>query len=155
MTVGAKTVPATCFVDILGTHHNPLLTGNKPLRMVCRCATLDTDCQGLGDVLGKRQQLRDRLERLAEVVGRVEPSRAARPDPALADVLFEMGPVVTRWVQEQAGVRWQIIQDFPDYYYPHAPGTVAQGRYLEPELFEGARVLIPRMVRWPSGHCCL
>ena len=59
-------------------------------------------------------------------------------DPALADVLFEMGPIVTRWVQEQAGVRWQIIGGFPDYYFPHAPGTVAEGRYLEPELFEGA-----------------
>jgi len=56
----------------------------------------------------------------------------------LADVFYEQGPVAAKWVQEQAGVRWQLIKDFPDYYYPHAPGTVATGRYLEPELFEGA-----------------
>lgn len=61
-------------------------------------------------------------------------------DPALADTLFEMGPVVAQWVQEHAGVQWRIIKEFPDYYYPHAPGTVAHGRYLEPELFEGAQL---------------
>jgi 3-oxosteroid 1-dehydrogenase len=61
-------------------------------------------------------------------------------DPDLARVLFEMGPIVSQWVQEQAGVKWQLIKDFPDYYYPHAPGTIAEGRYLEPELFEGAQL---------------
>jgi len=53
------------------------------------------------------------------------------------DVLFEMGPVVAKWVAERAGVKWQIIDDFPDYHYPHAPGTVGHGRYLEPALFDG------------------
>lgn len=53
------------------------------------------------------------------------------------DVLFEMGPVVAKWVAEHAGVQWQIIEDFPDYHYPHAPGTVGHGRYLEPALFDG------------------
>lgn len=59
-------------------------------------------------------------------------------DPALADILFTMGPKVAQWAQESCGVQWQIIQNFPDYYYPKAPGTVAHGRYLEPVLFEGA-----------------
>ncbi|MDP6932313.1 MAG: FAD-binding protein [Myxococcota bacterium] len=59
-------------------------------------------------------------------------------DPDLARVLFELGPVVARWAQDQAGIPWRIIRDFPDYYHPHAPGTVGHGRYLEPELFEGA-----------------
>ena len=61
-------------------------------------------------------------------------------DKDLADVFYEQGPVAAKWVQEQAGVRWQIIADFPDYYFPHAPGTVGHGRYLEPELFEGAQL---------------
>ena len=59
-------------------------------------------------------------------------------DPELAKVIFDMGPVVAQWVAENAGVAWKIINNFPDYYYPHAPGTVAHGRYLETELFEGA-----------------
>jgi 3-oxosteroid 1-dehydrogenase len=59
-------------------------------------------------------------------------------DPALARTLFETGPEAARYFGEKAGVRWKIIKGFPDYYYPTAPGTVAHGRYLEVELFEGA-----------------
>ncbi len=61
-------------------------------------------------------------------------------DEALQQILFEMGPKVARYVEERAGVRWKIIKDFPDYHYPHAPGTAASGRYLEVELFEGAQL---------------
>jgi 3-oxosteroid 1-dehydrogenase len=61
-------------------------------------------------------------------------------DPELQKILFETGPVVARYLEEKAGVRWKIIKDFPDYHYPHAPGTVAAGRYLEVELFEGAQL---------------
>ena len=59
-------------------------------------------------------------------------------DPALAEVLFREGPRVAQWVEETCGVQWQLIDDFADYHYPKAPGTVATGRYLEPALFEGA-----------------
>lgn len=55
----------------------------------------------------------------------------------LASLLFETGPVAARWLEEHAGVRWKTIKGFPDYHYPHAPGTVAHGRYLEVELFDG------------------
>ena len=58
-------------------------------------------------------------------------------DPELAKVLFERGPEVAQWVEEVAGIPWRIIDDFPDYHFPKAPGTVAEGRYLETELFEG------------------
>jgi len=55
-----------------------------------------------------------------------------------ADRLFTLGPQVARWAARVAGVRWRIIEGFPDYHHPHAPGTVAEGRYLEPELFSGS-----------------
>ncbi|HTJ42371.1 MAG TPA: FAD-binding protein [Kofleriaceae bacterium] len=61
-------------------------------------------------------------------------------DPELAKILFETGPVVARWAEEKAGVRWKVIDQFPDYHYPHAPGTVPHGRYLEVELFDGAQL---------------
>lgn len=61
-------------------------------------------------------------------------------DPELAKILFETGPVVARWAEEKAGVKWKVIENFPDYHYPHAPGTVAKGRYLEVELFDGAQL---------------
>lgn len=57
--------------------------------------------------------------------------------PEHAAVLLAQGPLAARHAHEQWGVKWQIIHHFPDYYYPTAPGTVAHGRYLEAELFEG------------------
>ena len=60
-------------------------------------------------------------------------------DRTLAERLFVLGPQVAKWVAEH-GVKWRLISDFPDYHYPHAPGTRATGRYLEPELFEGAQL---------------
>lgn len=58
-------------------------------------------------------------------------------DPQLAKSLFSRGPKVAKWLGEHAGIPWKIIKGFPDYHYPHAPGTAAAGRYLEVELFDG------------------
>jgi 3-oxosteroid 1-dehydrogenase len=59
-------------------------------------------------------------------------------DPELQRVLLDTGRVAARYFEERAGVRWKVVKGFPDYHFPHAPGTVAAGRYLETELFEGA-----------------
>jgi 3-oxosteroid 1-dehydrogenase len=58
----------------------------------------------------------------------------------LARIVFDTGRIAARYLEEKAGVRWKTIPDFPDYHYPHAPGTVAHGRYLEVELFSGAEL---------------
>jgi|SoiMethySBSTD1v2_1073268.scaffolds.fasta_scaffold01557_9 3-oxosteroid 1-dehydrogenase len=62
---------------------------------------------------------------------------AGYADAELQANLLAVGPVAARYFQEKAGVRWKLIADFPDYYYPTAPGTLKAGRYLEPELFDG------------------
>lgn len=55
----------------------------------------------------------------------------------LQSILFAKGREAARYLGTEAGVRWKIINDFPDYHHPHAPGTVGGGRYLEVELFDG------------------
>jgi 3-oxosteroid 1-dehydrogenase len=62
---------------------------------------------------------------------------AGYADPALTEILVDTGLVAVRYLEEKAGVRWKIIKGLSDYHYPRAPGTVAAGRYLEVELFEG------------------
>jgi 3-oxosteroid 1-dehydrogenase len=62
---------------------------------------------------------------------------AGYADPARTALLADAGLVAVKYLEERAGVRWKIIQGFPDYHYPRAPGTVAAGRYLEVELFDG------------------
>ncbi len=58
--------------------------------------------------------------------------------PELQASLLDVGPRAAEYFQEKAGVRWKIVAGFPDYHFPHAPGTVASGRYLETELFDGS-----------------
>jgi 3-oxosteroid 1-dehydrogenase len=41
--------------------------------------------------------------------------------------LLDVGPIAAKYFQDRAGVRWKIVAGFPDYHYPHAPGTVASG----------------------------
>ena len=79
-------------------------------------------------------------------------------DPKLQATLLDKGPVAAKYFSEKAGVKWKIIKNFPDYHYPKAPGTLAKGRYLETELFDGNQLgewkdkifLSPHM---PNGIC--
>lgn len=73
-------------------------------------------------------------------------------DEELARILLERGPEVARWAEEVCGVRWKTIKDFPDYHYPHAPGTAAHGRYLEVELFSGASLGEWQKRTWQTPH---
>lgn len=61
-------------------------------------------------------------------------------DLSLMDRLLEFGPQAAEYLEREANVRWKVIRGLPDYYYPAAPGTLAQGRYLEVEPFEGSRL---------------
>ncbi|MGH7294254.1 MAG: FAD-binding protein, partial [Polyangiaceae bacterium] len=58
-------------------------------------------------------------------------------DTEMQRVLLDTGRTAARYFEEKAGVRWKIVKGFPDYHHPRAPGTVAAGRYLETELFDG------------------
>lgn len=57
--------------------------------------------------------------------------------PEMLDKLLNTAPGVFEYFEKKAGVKWKYIKDFPDYYFPHGPGTVKEGRYLETELFDG------------------
>lgn len=63
---------------------------------------------------------------------------AGYADRELQATLLDTGPVAARYFEEKAGVKWKTIRGFPDYHFPKAPGTIAEGRYLEVELFRGA-----------------
>lgn len=56
--------------------------------------------------------------------------------PHLEKWLDTMNEAV-RYFGEKAGVRWKACEGLPDYYYPHVPGTLASGRYLSVDIFDG------------------
>ncbi len=59
-------------------------------------------------------------------------------DDEMTQILMDTGQEAAQYLEERAGVKWKTIKGFPDYHYPHAPGTVRHGRYLEVELFNGS-----------------
>jgi 3-oxosteroid 1-dehydrogenase len=61
-------------------------------------------------------------------------------DPALQKKLLDAMLPAIEYFEKEAGVRWIAVRDLPDYYYPEAPGSVAEGRYLCVELFDGAQL---------------
>jgi 3-oxosteroid 1-dehydrogenase len=73
-------------------------------------------------------------------------------DEKLAEKLFRLGPQVAKWMADKAGVKWQVIEEFPDYYYPTAPGSAPSGRYLECELYDGHRLGDWRKLSYTTPH---
>ncbi|HEY3364125.1 MAG TPA: FAD-binding protein [Symbiobacteriaceae bacterium] len=62
---------------------------------------------------------------------------AGHNEDDLTRCYVENSPVAARYFAEKAGIRFKIIKDFADYYYPEGPGAKPQGRFLEVEPFPG------------------
>jgi len=58
----------------------------------------------------------------------------------MLEKMYETAHEAFPYLEKEAGIKWRYIKDFPDYYYPHVPGTLPEGRYLEVALFEGAQL---------------
>ena len=63
-----ETVPAARLVGALRAQQHAVGAVHQPLRVIGGIAAHHADRARLGDVLGDRQQLRHRLERLAEII---------------------------------------------------------------------------------------
>jgi len=51
------------------------------------------------------------------------------PDEELLVSWLKGAPEAVRYLEERAGIKWQIVRGYPDYYYPRAGKP--EGRYLE------------------------
>jgi 3-oxosteroid 1-dehydrogenase len=59
-------------------------------------------------------------------------------DPEMIEDYLVHGPIALRFFEEHAGLRWSIIKDFADYYYPIHEDAVREGRFIEVQPFPGA-----------------
>lgn len=69
--------------------------------------------------------------------GYIEATSAGLHDPRMARNYLVHARTALRWFEENAGVGFVAIEDFPDYYYPNAPFSHANGRYVESAPFDG------------------
>jgi 3-oxosteroid 1-dehydrogenase len=71
-----------------------------------------------------------------------------RSNETLTRTVLTNGLEAARYFEREMGLRLHLL-DFPDYYYPSAPGSLAKGRYLEPDPVDPdeVRAVFPRLRR--------
>jgi 3-oxosteroid 1-dehydrogenase len=52
-------------------------------------------------------------------------------DPAMIRSYAVHSPIALKYFEERIGVRWAIIPDFSDYYWPQHEDSVREGRFIE------------------------
>lgn len=77
-----------------------------------------------------------------------EPSKL---DEAAMDQWITEAPRVLEDLERRKAMRWEIIRDFPDYYYPQTEGSKPQGRYLAAAPLDGSLLgeLRPKLLYSP------
>lgn len=90
----------------------------------------------------------------AETTQYLEFLSAGLNDPEIRRSYVERGDEVVRFFNERAGLALEVIRGLPDYYYPKAPGTKSEGRYLEVAPIARAELgeLADRVVISPHGN---
>lgn len=73
---------------------------------------------------------------LEEGLAYIEATSAGLGDELQARNYLVHARLVVKWFEENAGVGFAMIPDFPDYYYPKAPHSHSDGRYIESAPFE-------------------
>lgn len=69
----------------------------------------------------------DDAVRYVEHLARREP---ALHDPAATREWLHGAREAARWFEDRGAIGWDVIPDYPDYYFPDAPGSRPTGRYL-------------------------
>ncbi|WP_181383783.1 FAD-dependent oxidoreductase [Streptomyces sp. NWU339] len=61
-------------------------------------------------------------------------------DEKLQRSYAERGNEVIEFLREKAGVEFMVVRNYPDYFFPKAPGSKAEGRYVEVAPFRASRL---------------
>ena len=73
-------------------------------------------------------------------------------DSALCERWIRSAAGAAQWLEERGAIRWEVIPDYPDYYYPTLPGSRAAGRYLTGAPFDGHQLGESRALLHVSPH---
>lgn len=76
-------------------------------------------------IADSREETLEYLEHLAQGLG----------DPKLREAFVDRGNEVIDFLTDRIGVPFQVVEDYPDYYYPALKSGKAGGRYLEVRPF--------------------
>ena len=65
---------------------------------------------------------------------------ASSVDAAMCERWIRGAADAAAWLEAVGAIRWELIADYPDYYYPRLPGARAAGRYLTGAPFAGGQL---------------
>ena len=65
---------------------------------------------------------------------------ASSVDASLCERWIRGAADAAAWLEDIGAIRWELIPDYPDYYYPQLPGARAAGRYLTGAPFAGRQL---------------
>lgn len=93
-----------------------------------------------GNHVAERLGIEDSVADTVEYVRAAAKRDETSVDLALCRTWLQGAADAARWLEERGVIQWQVIPDYPDYYYPTLPGSRAKGRYLTGAPFDGRRL---------------
>ncbi len=98
--------------------------------------------------LGLEDSVADTLAYVQAAAGR----DASSVDAALCERWIRGAADAAAWLEQVGAIRWELIADYPDYYYPNLSGARATGRYLTGAPFDGRQLGAARAQLHVSPH---
>lgn len=89
-----------------------------------------------GNHVAAREGLEDDAEATLAYIHAAASRDEASVDSALAEQWVHAAAEAARWFEQRGVIRWEVIPDYPDYYYPDLPGSRPRGRYLTGAPFD-------------------
>ncbi|MBW0130921.1 FAD-dependent oxidoreductase [Pseudonocardia oceani] len=90
-----------------------------------------------GNHVAEREGLSDSVADTLAYVAAAASRDEASLDHHLAAQWIEGARTAARWFEDAGVISWQVIPDYPDYYFPDLPGSRPAGRYLTGAPFDG------------------
>ena len=87
--------------------------------------------------VAQRHGLLDSIEDTLAYVQAAAGRDAASVDAALSERWLRGAGDAAQWLEQMGVIQWELIPDYPDYYYPTLPGSRAAGRYITGAPFDG------------------
>jgi 3-oxosteroid 1-dehydrogenase len=91
-----------------------------------------------GNHVAAREGLEDDLDATLTYVRQAAGRDVASVEPDLARQWLGGAADAAEYFEALGVIRWELVPDYPDYYYPELEGSRAAGRYLTGALFDGS-----------------
>jgi 3-oxosteroid 1-dehydrogenase len=95
--------------------------------------------------------IQDRLEEVKSYVIEIGGADSGIDEEQL-DQWLAAAPQMAQYMEDAGAMRWEMIPDYPDYYFPEAAGSKTEGRYLSAAPFCGSELGASREKLLYSPH---